>query len=696
MSLARLLDKAFQLQNQGESAEAEKLYRRALKTVRDDPALWFNHGLVLRDIDAPQKALASFDQALRLSPQRPEIENERASALLELGRQDDAMAALNRALAQRPLYAGALVNRGQVFMAMSRSENALADFDAALRLEPGLTLAMVSRSEVLQRLMRPAEALMACDRALAINPNDVRALNQRGTLLAQMERHEEALACFDRALIVGTAPPALHFNRAITLLALKRVEEAHAGARQLFAAFPDNPLVFDTLMETSFKTCDFSQRAVLESRLGAQVRSGQPPQPLRLLQYSEDPALQRAGAIAHVKNGFGALVGTPPPRRAASGRRLKVAYLSADFRNSAVAIFGAGLWERHDRGRFELFAVSTGPDDASPMRRRLMGAFEHFVDVRARSDEDVARLLAAAEIDILVDLGGHTSGARHGIAARRPAPIQVSYLGWAATSGSPFIDYLIADAVVAPPGSDDAFTEKLVRLAHCYHPTDPGRDLSAPTPSRAEAGLPEGAFVFCAFNGIWKLTPSVFRLWMELLHEIPGSVLWLRQDNDVATRKLRQEAATAGIAPERLVFAGAADEAEHTARHRLADLFVDTTPFGGHSTAIEALWAGLPVVCFNGASFASRVSASAVTAVGMPELATTSPADYKAMALKLARDPALLATYRARLEDGRMGFALFDATSQVRRLETAYEKMAALSRAGLTPQAFTVDDVSVP
>jgi protein O-GlcNAc transferase len=689
MSVTLLLEQAFQLQNQGQFAQAEKLYSQALKSVRDNPALWFNHGLVLRDLGQTKKALASFDQAQRLSPPMAEIENERGNALRELRRFDDALAALDRALALRPFHPGTLINRGLVRIPLKQLEGALADFDAALRLEPRLPLALVNRGATLEKLKRPGEALAAYRQALAAAPGDPTALFQCGTLLSRQGRYEEALSYYDRALAADPSLGAARLNRARALLELKRFDEGHAEMKRAFAEHPDAPLVLDGLLESTLMTCDFPQRLVLEPELAEHVRAGTLPLPMRMMQYIDDPALQLACATAYVKNLHDISTPTLPSRRASSGRRLKLAYLSYDFRSHAVAICAAALLEKHDRSRFELFAVSTGPDDSSPIRRRVAAAFERFLDVHEqRDDSDVAKLLAQEEIDILIDLGGHTAGARPGIAARRPAPVQVSFLGWAGTTGDSVMDYLIADAVVALPASDSFFTEKLVRLPHCYHPTDPSRDPFAATPTRAQVGLPEGAFVFCAFNGVVKISPPVFRIWMELLREVPGSLLWLRQNNEVAARNLRQQAAALGIAPERLVFAGVAEEAEHLARYRLADLFLDTLPFTGHSTAIESLWAGLPLVSCAGASFASRVSASALHAVGMPELVATSLPEYKALALKLARDPALLASYRERLDKGRMTSPLFDVDGFARALETAYETMAERSRAGLPPEAF--------
>jgi predicted O-linked N-acetylglucosamine transferase (SPINDLY family) len=691
MSVTSLLDQAFRLQNQGRFAQAEKLYGQALLTVRDNPVLWFNHGLVLRDQERPAEALASFDQALRLSPAMAEIHNERAAALLALGRPAEALAALDRSLALKPDYPGTLINRGMAQMALNRPEAALADFDIVLRRQPRLALALVARGAALEKLGRPAEALDSYNRAHAADPRDCHALNQRGLLLARGGRHEEALADYDRALAIDPGLAALRFNRATALLALGRIGEAHAGMGQVFAGHPGYPLAFDGLLDTSLRTCDFAQRAALETNLSAHVRARRPLTPFHLLLVSDDPALQRLCAANYAAREVGGGVAAMTPRRASTGPRLKLAYLSHDFRAHTVATSNAALLERHDCDRFELFAISTGPDDASPMRARLVRAFEHFHDVRERGDDAVAALVAGHGIDILVDLGGHTIGARPGILARRPAPIQVNYQGWPGTTGSDFIDYMIADAIVAPPGRDGDFSEKLVRLPRCYMPVDPGRDPFAATMTRAAVGLPEDAFVFCAFNGAWKIAPPMFRLWLDLLRAVPGSVLWLRHDNDAAADNLRREAAAHGVAAERLVFAGRAEEAEHIARHRLADLFLDTMPFAGHSTAIESLWAGLPLITCTGNAFASRVSASALAAVGMPELAAASLADYKTLALRLVHDRALLASYRDRLDAGRATFPLFDPTGLCCALETAYEKMAELSRAGQKPQAFTVE-----
>ena len=334
--------------------------------------------------------------------------------------------------------------------------------------------------------------------------------------------------------------------------------------------------------------------------------------------------------------------------------KIKVAYLSSDFRLHPLSFLMAELFELHDRSQFEVIGVSFGPDDRSDMRSRLVAAFDQFIDVRTKSDQEVARLLNDLRIDIAVDLNGHTQGARSGILAFRPAPIQVSYLGFPGTTGADFIDYIIADAIVLPFDEQPYYTENIVHLPDCYQVNDRKRTIASRTPTREELGLPAQGFVFCCFNNNWKITPAVFDVWMRLLKAVEGSVLWLFRDNRDAETNLRKEAAARGIDPTRLVFADRLPLDDHLARHRLADLFLDTLPYNAHTTASDALWAGLPVLTCRGKTFAGRVAASLLTAVGLPELLTDSLEEYEALALRLATDPLLRSGLRERLRKNRL------------------------------------------
>jgi protein O-GlcNAc transferase len=348
------------------------------------------------------------------------------------------------------------------------------------------------------------------------------------------------------------------------------------------------------------------------------------------------------------------------------------------------------MLEHHDRRRFEVVGYSSGPDDQSAMRTRLAGAFDRFVDIDKTTQREAAQLIHADGIDILVDLDGFTGSSRTAILAYRPAPIQVNYIGYPGTMGAEFIDYIIVDRFLAPPGHQTFFSERLVHLPECYLCTDDRREIAERTPTRAECGLPEAGFVFCCFHTCYKITPAFFAIWLRLLEQVPGSVLWLLDANSWATANLRREAAARNIAPERLVFAPLKLPADHLARQRLADLYLDTLPYNANTTAIEALWAELPLLTCAGKSFASRMAGSALQAIGLEELITTSLDEYEALALRLAREPHLLAQLRARLAQNRQTHPLFDTARFTRNIESAYQQMWEPWKVGRPPTAFSV------
>jgi predicted O-linked N-acetylglucosamine transferase (SPINDLY family) len=370
--------------------------------------------------------------------------------------------------------------------------------------------------------------------------------------------------------------------------------------------------------------------------------------------------------------------------------RIRVAYVSADFHEHATAYLMAELFERHDRARFEVLGVSFGPDDQSALRRRLVSAFDKFHDVRAEGDREVAALLHEQEVDIAVDLKGFTTGCRPEILAHRPAAIQVNYLGYPGTMGADFIDYVIADKIVLPYDQQPFFTEKIVHLPDCYQVNDSLRTIAAKPPLRQEVGLTDQGFVFCCFNNNHKIAAPVFEAWMRILQKVEGSVLWLLRDNPGVERNLRRVAAARGIDPARLIFANRVGHDEHLARHRLADLFLDTIPFNAHTTASDALWTGLPILTCRGESFAGRVAASLLQAAGLPELVTSNLQEYEALAVKLACEPQLLEAVRAKLERNRLTSRLFDTDRFRRHIESTYTTMWRLWQDGEAPRNFAV------
>jgi predicted O-linked N-acetylglucosamine transferase (SPINDLY family) len=422
-------------------------------------------------------------------------------------------------------------------------------------------------------------------------------------------------------------------------------------------------------------------------RRGAQVI-----EPFPFVAVSEDPREQRICAERFHEDRVKAREPLWRGERYAHGK-IRVAYVSADFREHAVAYCIGELVELHDRSKFEVVGVSLGPDDGSAMRARLARAFDRFVDARVLSDLDAARLLRESEVDIAVDLMGYTRESRPGIFAHRPAPAQVGYLGYPGTVGADFLDYVLADRVVLPEADDQFFSEKVVRLPGSYQANDRKREVAGRVPARGELGLPESGFVFCCFNNSYKVVPRMFDVWMRLLDRVPGSVLWMLADNESAARNLREEARARGVAPERIVFASRVPAPEYRARCQLADLCLDTLPYNGHGTTGDMLWSGVPVLTCEGTAFAGRVAASLLHAMGLPGLVAADLEQYEVKALELARDARLLGDLRAKLERNRRSAPLFDTDRFRRHVESAYATMWDTAQRGEPARAFDVEPV---
>ena len=680
------------LDGQGKLDEAVAAYRQAIRIKPDLAEAHCNLGNALHRQDKPTEALASYDRALTLRPDYADALNNRGNVLQDLKRLDQALASYDRALTLRPDHAEALNNRGNALGQLNRLDEALASYDRALTLRPDHAEVLNNRGNALFGLKRYDEALASYDRALTLRPDHAEALNNRGNALRQLNRLDEALASYDRALTLRPDHAEALNNRGNALRQLNRLDEALASYDRLLDIKADHAHAFSGAADCVMRLCDWDRRTRFAADICAHV-SGKKSivSPFVLLGYSGDPALQAQCARNHIEN---MISSSPPPLWSGQTWRhdkLRVAYLSPDFRSHAVASSTAELFELHDRSRFEIIGVSFALDDRSEMRKRLVAAFDDFHDVRKNSDKEVAKLLNDRRFDIAIDLAGYTQDSRPAILAHRPVPIQVNYLGFTATMGADFIDYIIADAMVLPVEHQPHYTEKVVYLPDCYHVNDRTHKIAERTPTRQEMGLPEHAFVFCCFNKNWKITPEIFDIWMRLLHQVEGSVLWLLGDNEGAERSLRKETQLRGIDPSRLVFAGRLPPAEHLARHRLADLFLDTLPYNSHTTASDALWAGLPVLTCKGEAFAGRVAASLLHAVGIPELITSNLDDYQTLALKLVRDAALLAKIKTKLARNRNMYPLFNTERFARHLEAAYMTMWETWQRGEAPKSFSVE-----
>lgn len=563
----------------------------------------------------------------------------------------------------------------------------------SLACDPASARAHILLGRALAALGQPDAALSSFDRAIALEPNAARAHGHRADLLAEVSRNDEAIESYGRALALAPDAVADWFNRGGALIAVGRYEEAIASFER--AAALDPKLVHADVLRaplflSKLRLCDWTNYRDEAAQLLSMIRANVPLSvPYAAFFLPCSPAEQLQCARRYVQD-----QAAPPPLwrgEIYSHDRIRLGYLSADFREHATSHLAAGLFEQHDRSRFEITALSFGGDDNSAIHRRVAAAFEHFIDVRAKSDQDIAELMRRHEIDIAVDLMGFTKDNRHGVLARRPAPIQVNYLGYPGTTGAPFIDYILADATVIPEKHDDGYAERVVRLPGSYQANDNKRPIAAATPSRRDCGLPDHGFVFCCFSNTQKLNPDTFDVWMRVLQAVDNSVLWLLEGSATASANLRVAAERRGVAARRLIFAANASLPEHLARQRAADLFLDTLPCNAHTTASDALWAGLPVLTQTGTSFAGRVAASLLRAVGLPELITATPQDYERRAIELAKDTDGLAALRRKLAANRATTSLFDTALFARRIEAAYTAMHRRYQDGLPPAKITVE-----
>lgn len=668
----------------GRADEAATLLQRVAIAMPTNPVAHNNYGNVLRGLRRFEEATESYDRAIELDRGYAEAYNNRGAALAALNRQDAALDSYSSAVRLRADYAEAHYNRGITLYELGRVNEALECYVRALAIQPRFTEALYNQGVALQDLRQLDGAVRSYRAAIQANGSFAQAHNNLGVVLRDLGHTDQALECFARALQINPALVEAYLNRGHTFAVLMRPEEALVSYDTALKFTPERAWLYGAWLYAKMQLCDWTGMHEAIAGLFPRVDAGrQAIQPLITVAISDDLRFQsHVAEIAAAAYGPAA-VPPPPPRR----RReiIRLGYYSADFHDHATANLAVGLFELHDRSQFEVVALSIGPDRDDPMRQRLLSAFDRFIDVRQRSDQEVAQLSRELEIDIAIDLKGYSRDARPGIFMQRAAPIQVNYLGFPGTMAADCIDYLIADATVIPEPSRPHYSEKIVYLPHSYQVNDRKRAPAAPEPSRSELGLEPDAFIFCCFNSPYKITPQVFDRWMRILKEVPASLLWLYADNPATAANLRREATQRGIEEARLRFAGPVRQAQHLARQPAADLFLDTFPCGAHTTASDALWMGLPVLTRLGQSFQSRVSASLLQATGMPELITGTDNQYEAMAVALATDPARMAAIRARLLANRLTTPLFNTELYTRYLEQAYRQMDQRYRAGLSP-----------
>jgi protein O-GlcNAc transferase len=679
---------------QGRYVDALKLIGKALKLNSKAADALSHYGMILRKLKRHPEALAYYDKALAIKPDYADALNNRANILLELGRYEDALTSCDKALEIKPRYPEALNNRGNVLMELKRFEEALDTYDQALKLEPSYVNALKNRGNALLELRHYKDAFESLGRALAMRPNDPELLFSCGRALQESKAYDKAVIAFDKTLEIESRNAKALYHRGQALIALNRLAEATADFKRLLAVKPDDPNGFTSLLGCHAQGCNWDQVARMTRDLERRLDDSRfIIQPFQLLSVPSTPAQQLKCAETSIRSQTWGIQIPDWPPVARKSDKIRLGYFSADFRTHVVATVVAELFELHDRARFEVVGISFGYDDKTELRSRIVKSFDEFHDVRSSSDREIANLMNELAIDIAIDLTGHTGDSRLRALAYRPCPIQCTYLGYPGTTGASFIDYIIADEIVVPTQHQPLYAEKIVHLPDSYLPNDSRQlKISPKVPTRTELGLPEQGFVLCAFNNSYKITAPVFDIWMRILRTVEGSVLWLTKLNDLAMDNLKREAAARGVGPERLIFAQRADPIEyHLARHRQADLYVDTLPYNAHSTAANALWAGLPVLTCMGDAFAGRVAASLLHAVGLPELVTNSLKDYEALALRLATDSDLLQSLRRRLEINRLACPLFDQQRLCRHIEAAYRIMWDIHQRGEAPRSFRVD-----
>ena len=663
-------------------------YDRALSLKPNLAEAWLGRGKIYSELKQYDNALAAYDRALDLKSDLGEAWLGRGNVHTELKQYDNAFAAYDRALSLDSDLAETWLGRGNVYAELKQYDNAFAAYDRALSLEPNLAQAWLGRGNVYAELKQYDDAFAAYDRALNLEPDLAQAWLGRGNVCAGLKQYDDAFAAYERALSLKSDLAEAWLGRGKVCTDLRQYDKAFAAYERALSLEPDSKYVEGLRLISKMHLCDWTNLGVEISDLLSRPRERKPATPfvLLLISSSSEDQLRCAKAFVEDQGSFPALW----KNEIYSHDRIRIAYLSSDFHEHATAYLMAGLFEQHDEARFEVTAVSFGPAQNSHMRQRIESGVEHFVDVRNESDQEIAEFIRQREIDIVIDLKGFTTEARYDVLARRAAPLQVNYLGYPGTMGADYIDYIIADPTIIPKENFSSYTECVVWLPDSYQVNDSQRRISEVGQSRRECGLPENAFVYCCFNNPYKILPDIFDVWMRLLRANENSVLWLFEKHPAASANLCREAEKRGVSAERLIFASQMALPDHLARHRHADLFLDTLPYNAHTTASDALWSGVPVLTCLGTTFAGRVAGSLLTAVGLDELITSSVEEYEAMALQLAREPSHLAALKDRLLRNRSTYPLFNTERFARNIETAFLTMWERYQRGLSPEAFAV------
>lgn len=679
------------LVHQGQHRKAQDFFKRAIAVNPESSIAHFNLATSLSEIGDNEGALTHHERTVEIAPHNPDAWVNYGRSLSELKRFHEALNCFEKALRINSELPQALGNQGAIYAELHRNEEALACFDKVLTINPSIPAAWSNKANALCRLRRHDEALAIYDRAIQLDPHNADTWARKGDALCSLKRHKEALTQFDHAIQLNPKHADAWHYKGNALNELKRPQEALTHYDQAIRLKPDHDYLHGDRLTTQMAICDWSDIQTQFNEIANRLKNDQPAAtPFDVLGMLDSPASQRKAADLYAQHfPVNHSLGEIPVRVAKD--KIRIGYFSKDFQNHATAFLTAELYELHDRNKFEVIALSFGPPSNDHMRTRLLLAFDQFIDVRNKTNSEIAQLARELELDIAVDVQGYQTEHRTGIFAHRAAPIQVNYLAYPGTMGAPYMDYLIADQTLIPTESRQYYSEKIIYLPDSYQVNDRQRGISDKTFTREELGLPQTGFVFCCFNNNYKILPATFDSWMRILNQVEGSVLWLLEGNHLAAQNLRHEAIRRGVAADRLIFAKQMDLPEHLARHRAADLFLDTLPYNAHTTASDALWAGLPVLTCQGESFTSRVAASLLNAIQLPELITRTQADFEQFAIDFATQPAKQDALRQKLANNLLTAPLFDTPRYVTHLEAAYTEMVRRYQADLLPDHIEVN-----
>jgi predicted O-linked N-acetylglucosamine transferase (SPINDLY family) len=722
-----LFQQAFQLQQNGRAQDAELIYKNLLQispshigaktmlgiiyvlTERDiegvrllksslnkDPKQFWAHnalGCGLFNTKQYQEAIFNFNKALILKPDYTDAYFNLGKTQRALGHYKDAIVSYSKCINLDKSYADAYNNRGTIYLEnLKNYENAVTNFQQFLTLAPESFQGFYNLGNALKQLERYEEALLSYSRAIHLKPDYAEAYFNQGLTFGELGRHEDALLSYSRAIHLKPDYAEAYYNQGLTFSELRCYDDALASYGLAIQLKPKMDYLLGNLMHTKMLLCDWANFYSLVNQLTESLVNKEiVTTPFVTLALIDNPELQKQSAEIFINENHPLSNQLPKIFKCKKNQKIRIGYFSADFRNHPVSYLTAELFELHNRDQFEIIAFSFALDTQDPIRKRLKKGFDKFIDVRDKSNTQIASLAREMGIDIAVDLGGHTRDSRLDIFAMRAAPIQISYIGYLGTIGAQYFDYLMADQFLIPQDKKESYSEKIAYLPS-YQVNDSKQMISKNLFTRTEIGLPENAFVFCCFNNTYKITPSTFDSWMRILNEVNGSVLLLLDANETAKNNLKKEATVRGVDANRLIFGKPLPLPEYIARYRIANLFLDTLPYNAGTTASDALRVGLPVLTQMGGSFASRMGASILNAVGLPDLITTSPKEYESLAIKLATHPDQLEEIRSRLFGNLSTSPLYNTKLFAHHIELAYQEMYKRNQEELPPDHIYIEN----